>query len=189
MQNDPFLEADEQQEHELNFKGFGPRLAALLLDGLFIGLPVAAINVYNLIYIRSFWLYLLISLIALAYKPLLEGIYGATWGKMVLYIKVVDYDGNKINAAQAILRNVFTIGQALFMLPIYYFIFNDSYLLEIESYFTFSTAMAERYPLINIISGISALITFAEVIALLMDQPYWRAIHDRIAKTYVVEKE
>ncbi|KQC33101.1 hypothetical protein AAU57_07055 [Nonlabens sp. YIK11] len=189
MQNDPFIEAEEQQETSLVYKGFGPRLGAYLLDMLFLVVPIGALNVYNLIYLRSFWLYVLVSLIAMAYKPVLEGLYGATWGKMIVYIKVVAYDGGKINTAQAILRSIFTISQTLFMLPVYYFMFNDSYLLEIENYFEFSSAMSERYPLINVISGVSALITFAEIIALLMDQPYWRAIHDRIAKTYVVESE
>ncbi|PRP65974.1 RDD family protein [Nonlabens agnitus] len=187
MQNDPFIKAEEQQETSLVFKGFGPRLGAYLLDVLFLIVPAAMVDFYNLAYPRSFWLYLLICIITMAYKPILEGLYGATWGKMILYIKVVDYDGGKINAAQAILRSVFTISKNLILLPVYYFIFNDSYLLSMESYFDFSTEMVARYPMINIISGISVLITFVELIALLMDQPYWRAIHDRIAKTYVVE--
>ena len=189
MQNDPFLKLEEPQETELNFKGFGPRLGAYLLDALFLIIPVGAVNIYNLIYLRSFWLYLLASIVAMTYKPILEWLYGATWGKMILYIKVVDYDGGKINAAQAVLRSIFTIAQTLIMLPIYFYIFNDGYLADFEGYFDYSLALAERYPVLNVISGISALIVFAELIALLMDQPYWRSIHDRIAKTYVVEKE
>lgn len=188
MQNDPFLEQEEPQERRLNFKGFGPRLGAALLDGLFMGVPIAAANFYNMVDLRSFWFWLLCAFIAMVYKPLLEGLYGATWGKMILYIQVVDYDGERISGFQAILRSIFTIGQTFITIPIYYFIFNDPILLETDGFFAFNTELAARYGFINVISGIVAMITLAEVISLLLDEPYWRSLHDRIAKTYVVEK-
>jgi len=187
MQNDPFLEAEENQSTELNYKGFGPRLGALLLDALFIGIPVAAVNFYNLATLRSFWLWLLIAFVATAYKPIMEAIYGATWGKMIVFIKVVDYDGEKINSFQAILRSIFTIGQTLITIPIYFFVFNDSYLLELDGFFDFSIGLSERFPGLNILGAINFLIILVELIALVVDQPYWRSLHDRIAKTYVVE--
>jgi uncharacterized RDD family membrane protein YckC len=189
VHNDPFLEAEDQKENQLNYKGFGPRLGALLIDGLFIGIPIAAVNFYNLTSLRSFALWLLIAVIAVAYKPIMEAIYGATWGKMLVYIKVVDYDGNKISPFQAILRSIFTIGQTLILIPIYFYIFNDAYLMEFEGFFNFNLELTERFTAINVISGISFMIISAELIALLLDQPYRRAIHDRIAKTYVVESE
>jgi len=188
MHQDPFLEENQvSEETDLVFKGFGPRLLALLLDSLIVGIPIAAASVYNLLVLKSFWFFVLISMISIAYKPLMEGIYGATLGKMSMGMKVVDYYGGRINAPQAILRSIFTIGQSLVTIPVYWFIFNDTDLMELNNYFTLSLQLAEAYPFLNVISGISTLILVVECITLLMDQPYWRSLHDRIAKTYVVE--
>lgn len=188
MQQDPFLqEAQPFGEEELVYKGFGPRLLALILDGLILGIPIAAATLYNLLVVKSFWLFVLISLISLAYKPLLEGIYGATLGKMSMGMKVVDYDGGRINAPQAILRSVFTIAQSLVTIPVYWFIFRDTDLMAMTNYLKLSMEMATSYPALNLISTASFFIIFAEMISLITDQPYCRSLHDRIAKTYVVE--
>ena len=187
MQQDPFLNNEPIGNGEdLVFVGFWPRALAVLLDALIVGIPIALASVYNLLILKSFLFFVLISIISIAYKPLMEGIYGATLGKMSMGMKVVDYDGRAINAPQAILRSVFTISQSLFTIPVYWFIFNDLDLMELTNYFELSLQMAASYPLLNVISGVSSLILFIETLALLLDQPYWRSLHDRIAKTYVV---
>lgn len=188
MQNDPFLaESDETTGEQLVYVGFWPRFLAVVLDSLIVGVPLGVASVYNLLAFKSFWLFVLISLLSIAYKPLMEGVYGATLGKMSMGMKVVDYVGGKINWPQAILRSVFTIAQTLVTIPVYWFIFRDSSLMEMTSYFKLSIALAESYPTLNIISGISSFILLIEAILLMTDPPYWRSLHDRIAKTYVVE--
>ncbi|BAO54030.1 RDD family protein [Nonlabens marinus] len=189
MQQDPFLDNEQTGDsEELIFVGFWPRALALLLDSLIVGIPIAIANIYNLLILKSFLFFVLISMISIAYKPLMEGIYGATLGKMSMGMKVVDYNGEAINAAQAILRSVFTIGQSFFTIPVYWFVFNDLDLMELTNYFELSLQMAASYPILNVISGVSTLILFIETLTLLMDPPYWRSLHDRIAKTYVIEK-
>jgi uncharacterized RDD family membrane protein YckC len=188
MQKDPFLqEAHQSEENELVYKGFGPRLLALILDGLILGIPIAGATFYNLLVVKSFWLFVLITVISLAYKPLLEGVYGATLGKMSMGMKVVDYDGGRINAPQAILRSVFTIAQSLITIPVYWFIFRNTDLMAMTNFLNLSMEMATSYPALNLISTASFFIIFAEMLFLLTDQPYWRSLHDHIAKTYVVE--
>ncbi len=188
MHNDPFAkEDDESLNNIMIYEGFWRRFVATVLDGLIVGVPAAALTFYNLMYLKDFWFYLLITVIATAYKPLMEGFYGATLGKMSLGMKVVDYEGEQINAPQAILRSIFTIAQVLVTLPVYWFVYQDTSLMAIESYFTLSLQLAETYPFLNLISALNSGILFGEVILLLMDQPYWRSLHDRIAKTYVVE--
>ncbi len=186
---EPFAtDENGKPSHGLNYKGFYPRLGAFLLDALFIGAPVAMATFYNLTSLRSYWLWLLLTIISMTYKPLLEGCYGATWGKMVFYMKVVDYNGEDINGFQAVLRSIFTISQALISIPIYYFIFNDRVMLATQGFFEFNTVLNERFSTLSILSTVSTSIIMVEVLMLVLDPPYWRSLHDRIAKTVVVEK-
>ncbi|WP_194851306.1 RDD family protein [Nonlabens antarcticus] len=188
MQKDPFLQNQKDlEDNPLKFEGFNSRLIAVILDGLIVGIPIAGATLYNLLVLKSFWCFVLITTVSIAYKPLMEGFYGATLGKMSMGMRVVDYDGHKINAPQAILRSVFTIAQALVTLPVYFFIFQDKSLMEMTDYFKMSEELGTSYPMLGLISGISFFIMFVEMITLLTDPPYWRSLHDRIAKTYVVE--
>ncbi len=177
----------QTNDHEERvYKGFYPRLGAFLLDTLFVGIPVALASYYNLNDLRSFWLWLVLTFISIAYKPFLEGAYGATWGKMILQMRVVDYNGEPINTFQALLRSIFTISQGIINIPIYYFIFHDHVLLATDGFFEFNTVLNDRFSALSIISSITSAILVVEVLLLVTDPPYWRSLHDRIAKTTVV---
>ncbi|AZQ44757.1 RDD family protein [Nonlabens ponticola] len=191
MMNDPFLQEQEPfksaDEKELTFATFGNRLAATLLDTLFIVMPLGLLNVLNTLYWRDFYIYLAITICILSYKPVLETIYGATWGKMLIEIKVVDYAGERINALQAWLRSIFTVCLTLITIPFQYAIFNNEYLNSIDGFISYSTEMSIEYPALSTISTINFFILTIEIIFLVTDVPRRRAAHDRIAKTYVIK--
>jgi len=92
------------------YAGFWRRLAAIIIDGLIVGIPTAIIlapfggNTFNNGSYTGFGL--LRSLIFLAYFALMESSsYQATLGKMALGIKVTDVDGNRLTLGRALGRN------------------------------------------------------------------------------------
>ncbi|MGB5983171.1 MAG: RDD family protein [Nonlabens sp.] len=173
-------------EDNLDFQGFNSRWKSYLIDNIITGLFLGAVNFVNISFYKEFSIYLIAALIALAYKPVMEGIYGATLGKMLINIKVVDYEGQKINAAQALLRSIFNIFQFLLVVFFYYAAFNDSLLLEASGYIEFQELFIEGYPGVRYISNAMFFVVVAELISMNMD-PQHRTIHDRIAKTFVVK--
>jgi uncharacterized RDD family membrane protein YckC len=95
---------------ESPYAGFWRRFAAIIIDGLVVGIPLGIIfapfggNNFNGSGYTGFGL--LRSLVFLAYFALMESSsYQATLGKMALGIKVTDIDGNKLTFGRALGRN------------------------------------------------------------------------------------
>jgi len=175
-------------EDNLEFQGFNSRWKSYLVDNILIGLFLGVVNFINISFHKEFVIYLVAALIALAYKPVMEGVYGATLGKMLIHIKVVDYEGQKISAAQAILRSIFNIFQFLLVVVFHYAAFNDSLLLNAGSYLDYQELFLESYPGVTYISNAMFFVIVAELISMNTDFQH-RSLHDRIAKTYVVKAD
>ena len=80
------------------------RLFAYLLDRLFV-LPFSLGMVYVVVYLKSLPLALLCILGDALYKPILEGMYGYTWGKKLMHLKVVNREDQvPITWNQSLLR-------------------------------------------------------------------------------------
>jgi uncharacterized RDD family membrane protein YckC len=174
------------ENDELKYQGFWPRCYAFFIDNLIMGLLLAAVSFYNLSFVKSFNLYLGVTLVILAYKPVMEQIYGATLGKMVLHLKVVDLNGECLSWFQAFLRVIFQISQFLLVLPFQYAAFSDPVLMETNGFFEFNQRFAEDYSGVATISTVMFFIMALEVVFMNTDVKH-RSIHDRIAKTYVVK--
>ena len=108
-----------------------------------------------------------------AYYALLHGKYGQTLGKMAGKIKVVNTDGTPISMKTAFARIVYlhvaTFGAAI--------ITSVAVLLEFEGLFIAAT----------VINGIGGIYILASTIVALVDRDQQRAIHDRLAKTRVIQ--
>ena len=175
----------DENPAELNYQGFQTRWKSYLIDNILLGLFLGIASFINITFYQSFYIYLITALIAVGYKPTLESMYGATLGKMLINIKVVDYDGNRINIAQAILRNIFKITQLLLVVFFQYAAFNDPVLLSTKNYFDYQLLFQESYTGVSYISNAMFVITMAELISMNIDLKH-RSLHDRIAKTVVV---
>ena len=95
----------------MTYIGVGRRFVALLIDGLITGLawvPFAETSSVDGVYSIG-WEgmdFLVPALITLAYFVLLEGLFGATIGKVVVGIRVRRPDGSRIGFGAAAIRNV-----------------------------------------------------------------------------------
>jgi len=173
---------------DLKFEGLWPRAYAFFIDNVIMGILLAAVTFYNLTFVKSFYLYLSVTLVILFYKPVMEKVYSATLGKMIMNIKVVDYAGEPLSWFQAFLRIIFQIGQFLLVLPFQFAAFSDPVLLETQGFFEYNERFAEDYSGVATISTIMFFIILLEVFFMNTDLQH-RTLHDRIAKTYVVKED
>lgn len=95
-------------EEEPRYAGFWIRVGAFLIDLCLTGpLFVAAL------FLPSPLAYLLVALLTVLYKPVLEGLFGGTVGKLLLGLRVIDRDFVRVGWMSAFIRNLFFILAAL----------------------------------------------------------------------------
>jgi uncharacterized RDD family membrane protein YckC len=183
----------EQMENLLNdfeqpqysYVGFWPRFGALFIDAIILwvfnyllGFPLSEFD-NNLVLI------ILTAAIPLFYNLFLEYKYGATLGKMLLKIKIVNYELQPPTISNIVLRNIIYIGLQFV-----------SFGIQLNSYFNiqssgsdftdFGSFVTPQIVIALIYGGAVFIIYFVELLFLLNDQKC-RALHDRIGKTYVVK--
>ncbi len=83
--------------------GFWIRVVASLVDFL-IFIPVVVLSSVNFFSIKSTALLIVVWLPGLIYKPFMESFYGATLGKMVCGVRVVNERGEKLSLGAAYVR-------------------------------------------------------------------------------------
>ncbi len=105
MEFNTILDSDLNNEHNLIKAGFGIRLGASLLDGLIL-IPITLLNLYAVYFEKSYILYVIAVALAFLYKPIMEGLFGATLGKMICKIMVVNIDGSRIDNSKAFVRSI-----------------------------------------------------------------------------------
>lgn len=104
----------------LTYQGFAPRLVAQIVDGIIllilnyvIGASMAGATSFEFFGAQAYPLLGAGFLIFLVYFVILEGMWGATVGKMVMKIKVVREDGSPCGLGPAVIRNILRIIDAL----------------------------------------------------------------------------
>jgi len=107
-------------EIKFNYVGIGYRLAAQLIDGIIlsiisymVGAALFGAPTWSVYGAEAATLTAINSLIMFLYFIILEGIVGATIGKMVLKMKVVKEDGSPCGLGAALIRNILRIVDAL----------------------------------------------------------------------------
>lgn len=88
----------------VRFAGFWIRVGASLLD-MVVLIPLIVVSFFA----QESLVYLLISLVMIAYKPVLEKQYGATVGKMLLGLRVINPSAGPLSWGTAWVRAAFAI--------------------------------------------------------------------------------
>lgn len=182
---------DESQVHlnqnEVAYGGFWTRLGALLVDAVVLAPVTLCVLYFNIISWKSPAILVVLTLVSLAYKPFCEFFYGATLGKMALRLKVVNLQLEKANLQEILLRNIFHIVPSLVSLFLTIDIYNEPEFTEITGFMEY-TMFTQQFVVLQSISTVSGLITLVDGIVLLADKQK-RSLHDRIGKTYVIERK
>ena len=174
------------------FASFGNRFGAALLDAL-CTLPIAGGIFYYMMIAPNWQSYVGVTLLAALYKPVMEGAFGATLGKMILKLKVVQKGGEQITWSQALTRYIpWVLSTAISLWAM-----NETILFleerEVSGFMEYSVAMAEYqeefgFSLKSIISSIAGWIPLISALFLLGNDRK-QAAHDMLAETYVVHKD
>ncbi len=174
------------EEPQYSYVGFWPRFGALFIDGIILvavsyllRLPLAEVD-NNLVVL------IVTAIVPLFYNLFLEYRYGATLGKMLLKIKIVNYELLPPTISNVILRNIIYIGLQFI-----------SFGIDLNSYFRtqssdpgdftgFSSYLTPEV-IIGLIYGACVFVIYIIELVFLLNDQKCRALHDRIGKTYVVK--
>lgn len=179
----PFIKTNE---NIIKYGGFWSRFGAAIIDSLILAPLWFGVTYFNVITWKSPLLLVVSTLVTVAYKPLLEFLYGATWGKMALKLKVVNLQFESPTPGEILLRNIFHITPSLVTLFFTIGVYADP---EFESISGFPeyTSFAQKFIILRIISFASVFITIVDAIILLADKQN-RSLHDKIGQTLVIEQ-
>lgn len=174
------------------FASFGYRLGAALID-ILVTLPLSGGFLYFMMFEPNWQAYVGLTLLAATYKPLMEGFFGATVGKMILKIKVVQQGGEMINWSQAFIRYVpWIIASAISLWATQETIlFLEDY--GVNGFLEYGEAMAEfqqenGFSMKSIVSSIAGWLPLISALFLLGNDRK-QAAHDMLAETFVVHKD
>jgi len=171
------------------YANFGPRLLAAFLDAIFtIPILIAAFYFGNMH--PNFNMYLIIVLLSAAYKPGLEKVFGATLGKMVVKLRVINEEGENISWSQAIMRYLPWLLGLLIGVYFVYVMFQVPGYTDIDGFTEYSMFAAEYAQ--NNGSGMDSLIQslgfFLPLISalIMLGNKKRQAAHDTLAETFVI---
>ncbi len=164
--------------------GFWIRVGAYVLDGL-VTSPLVVVSFVNLFYFKSLAVLMAVAVVNVLYKPCLEAGFGATVGKMICGLKVINDAGAKPSLMQAYMRFLPFLLAAFFGL-----------LASWAQFHAPGFAAARSFPALNALPVPPALTAATMVFSLLAMAECTvaafnerkRALHDYFANTYCVHK-
>ena len=172
-----------EAETTFEFATFLDRAKASIIDTL-VFIPIVALMIQNWISWKSYELDLLINIGLILYKPIFEWKYGATIGKMIAKIKVVDISNNFLTLEQSFRRfAIYFVGYGISLLASYN-LFHDPAFQEALSFMDIG-ALQQDSPL-NDFSQFASFLTLMSVTFVAFDEKK-QALHDKLATTYVVK--
>lgn len=180
------LDAPEQlhvNPRYVEYGGVVRRIGAFIVDVVILYLIAGVLN-YTLAY-SDYYFYAVIAstLVVMLYRPLLEGYYGATLGKMIFKLKVVNQDFAHISYGKAFARNIIHISYSLVNVSF------TSYILYLFESQSFGESLIDGQSLSttgNLIIGAYLFFLFVDLMVM-MNNLKGISLHDRIAGTYVVK--
>jgi uncharacterized RDD family membrane protein YckC len=179
----PLIEKDKSR---VVYSGFWKRFAAVIIDFIILAPISIGISYFNITSWKSTVIMLVVGLIGLGYKPIMEILYGATWGKMAVGMKVTNLDFEKADVREILMRNIFHIVPGVITMIISIGLYNSAAFEGVSGFSDYSD-VADQSSLGQVINFGSGLLTIVDAIVLAAD-PQKRSIHDRIGGTFVVDK-
>lgn len=183
---------DAQVAAPVRFANFGVRLGAAVIDAL-VTSPLIAAVFYFTMFNPDFTGYISMSVLALLYKPILEGTFGATVGKMATKIKVVGKENTPIDIPQAFMRATPWILAALLNIYFAYAIFQIPGIEEADGWMEFGKIVGEYQMANNTTSSqwIQQLAGWLPLLSALvmLGNKRRQSAHDILAETFVIHTQ
>ena len=124
------------------------------------------------------------TVLSMLYKPVMEGIWGATLGKMIMKITMVDSDMDQIDLGQSLLKNAIYIINSVIGLLGQFWVAGTDRFKEAETFLeAMSAGDGSPYSTISMIWAVVILISVFAMLASATKQ----TLHDRLANTYCVK--
>ncbi|HEV8513079.1 MAG TPA: RDD family protein [Cyclobacteriaceae bacterium] len=181
-----FNQPTDAKPANVKYAGFWSRFGALIIDGIILAPISFGLTYFNISSWKSTALLVLISLVGIGYKPYMELMYGATWGKMALKLTVTNKNFERANLSEILFRNVFHIVPQLISLLITISIYNNADFESVSGWGEF-TSFSQQFPLLQYFNYASGSITIIDAIMLAADDQK-RSLHDRIGGTFVIDQ-
>ena len=185
--DDEFNQQEENPQAdgiEPRYAGFSIRLAAALIDGLLIMLPLNLLLYWNFVDLKILPLAIVLTLCTIIYKPLYEYGYGATIGKRLVSLKVVSTRFQPLTLNQAILRAAPWIIVGMFSLYTTILLFFEESFLETDTLEELALLMEQHSGMGDQLASWFVIISCMAVLFNVKKQ----ALHDQLADTYVLEE-
>jgi uncharacterized RDD family membrane protein YckC len=166
---------------------FWVRVAAVLVDTSLLLLVMMPLTYYNVISWKSMSALIAINGIGLVYKPLMEYKYGATLGKMLMRIIVVNYDFEKPSLMEVCIRNIINVISSVVSLGMTLYLFSLPESKDITGFLDYQQLLGKM----TVSTNFNNLISLAYLIDVLMlfSDKHLRTYHDKLGKTYVVKQD
>lgn len=170
-------------EEAIIYASFNKRVGAALVDvGVF--LPIIFLSYYNIFSLKSFPLAVACALGYTLYQPFMEYNFQATFGKIAMKIKVVNYEYQKADLETILMRNSLYILSSILAITSTYFMYQDPEFANLMNWEEFGEYIATQNE--NSIESYFSWLTIFSCMAVAFTQKK-QALHDKMAKTYVIE--
>jgi uncharacterized RDD family membrane protein YckC len=175
------MSANSDQATPFVFASFAQRTQAFLID-CFVFIPITCMHNYSILYGKNFSLVVLASVLWFIYKPYMEFKYGATLGKKIMKLKVVNYEGDLADNNQIMLRFLPYFAIGLSNLILFYSMFQHPDFVAIQSLQELSSLQRDTS---SSATGLASLFYLVSVSVILFDAKK-QALHDRFSSTYCI---
>lgn len=179
----PLIEANRDT---VKYGGFWKRLAAMLIDGVILTPVTLGITYFNIINWKNPAIFIVVSLAGMAYKPVMECLYGATLGKMVLKLTVVNSDLEMAGVGTILLRNSLTLVPSILTLVMTLPVYFHADFGSVSGFMEYTT-FTQGHTSAQLVSTLSGLIAIVDGIVMMADNRS-RSLHDKIADTLVIDR-
>ena len=180
------FETASKPQPEFVYADLKYRIGAAIIDSIVL-IPINLLIQYDIIYVKKLNIMIVGTILALLYKPLMEGLNnGRTIGKRMMKLQVVDNNLQGVSVSQAFLRSCFVLMFGLGMLLAQYLLFQSAEFLSItdpEAFLKF----IQNATILNRISLVNYLVLFVDAVFLITNLQRL-SLHDLIANTVVIRK-
>ena len=166
----------------MGYATFFQRMHAYFVD-LLVFIPITSLANYNILHFKHFGIVVLTTLVWIIYKPVMEWKFGATLGKMVAKVRVVNERMEFPSFNQAMLRFSPYFAISLSTILSYYGLFN----LEAFATITTMEELNELAPLIPSDAVAASYVFFMASITFFFFDPKKQCLHDKYSQTYCIK--